>query len=106
MGEKTKQLILSEIREFVSEAALEEMITKGSGTKILILNLKRLPIAKRDANKVCYEYELMPVKNKQGEVEDLHIRMLDHELKQKLQSGDQLPDARVLAYLLPQAFLP
>ena len=49
-----------------------------------MLNLKKLPISKREVQRVCYEYELMTVKNKQGDIEDLELRTLDNELRKKL----------------------
>ena len=100
-GEKTKQLILAEIKDFISEVALQDMGDKGYGTKVLILNLKRLPIAKREVQRMCYEYELMSVKNKQGEIEDLQIRTLDGELKRKLQLDSSSPmlEFSLMSYL-------
>ena len=60
-GAKTKEIILSSIRDFVSEKELTEL-NGSSGTKVLILGLKTVPAFKREVNKVCNEYELINVK--------------------------------------------
>lgn len=100
-GEKTKHIILTAIKDFVSEAELEESMNKNSGTKVLILNLKKLPIAKKDQSRIAYEYELTSVKDKNGDLQDLHIRTLDPELKRKLfqEVNLQMLEFSMLTYL-------
>lgn len=88
-GEKNKQLILAAIKDFISEVELEEMINKSNGTKVLVMNLKKVPISKKEG--ICREYELISVRDKKGVIEDIHIRTLDQELKRRLQSEIHYP---------------
>ena len=100
-GAKTKQIILSAIQNFISEPELMDMASRTSGTKVLIMNLRKVPISRRDANRVNCEYELVNMKDKPGEPDDIHIRTLDHDLKRKLQSGVKTPmlEFSMLTYL-------
>mgnify|MGYP000875849883 FL=1 len=83
-GDKTKQLIFSAIKDFVTESELTDMNTL-IGTKVLVMNLKKVPIYKKEMNKIVQEYELIAVKNRMGGIEDIRVRTLDSELKKRLQ---------------------
>lgn len=99
-GEKTKQIILSSIKDYVSEEELSDL-NNLSGTKVLILSLKTVPIFRKEANKACNEYELISVKNKAGIIEDIQIRTLDPELKRKFHSdsNNRMIEFSLIAYL-------
>ena len=84
-GETTRQFILSEIKDFVTMPELEKMHS-DTGTKILIMNLKKMPICIKGLNKIIFEYELTSILDDETkELVDIHVRTLDNELKKRIE---------------------
>lgn len=89
-GEKTRKLILKEIEDFITEPELEAM-TNPTGTKILIMNLRKIPIFRKGSSTISFEYELAGITNAQEELVDIHIRTLDRELKKMSEANRSNP---------------